>query len=437
MNYFRAYIFCLLFQFLNLEGFAQFGPRLECFTLHAPEVLLTDVKRIAVFNFDSRTGFFDSRLGASMADKLVAALMQEDRGLTVVSTTFMGSPQRLKPFFTGAKTNIYDILERNRMDKIMEEQKLVASGVIDDNQAVQLGKVLGVQAMIFGQVSLTSQDKQTTYDSKDSKGNITKMYRSERVVTVEASMRVVSTESGKILATSSDRQSRTESLVGANNYPSLPEPFALAQNLLDVMAYGFANHIAPYYEFDRFEILKIKEKEFRDKAKTARDLANIGQIDKAYPIYRSIVDQDPYNADAAYNVGILYEAAGDYAKALEMYSQASQVIPTDRTFAKAKSRCQQAADMVEKLKSLGVEIKPMLLEIGESRVAVSSGSTVKTRGSRSDRWDVFADKSRSSQVVIKVPGGSEFEVIENGGEWVKIKLLGGKEGYIHRENLTQ
>jgi curli biogenesis system outer membrane secretion channel CsgG len=432
----KSLLFFFIFALLNTRAsLAQFGPRLECFTLHAPVVILSDVKQIAVLDFESQGSYFDNKMGATMADKLVSALMESERGLSAVSTTFMGAAQRGKPFFKGAKTNIYDILERNRMDKIMEEQKLVASGVIDDSKAIELGKILGVQAMIFGQIMLSSKDNQTTFDTKDSKGNTIKNYRTQRTVTVSVSMRVVSTETGKILATATEEENRTESRVQVNNYPNVSTPQALALTALDEIAYRFANHISPYYQFDSFEILKIKEKEFRDRAKNARDLANIGQIEKAYPIYRTIIEQDPYNADAAYNVGILYEAAGDYAKALEMYTRASEVVPEDRTISRAKNRCQQTADMVEKLKKLGINIEPLPFE--KTQVAVSMGSTVKTKGNRSERWEVYSEKSRASQVVMRVPGGSEFEIIENEGDWVKIKLLGGKEGYISRENLSR
>jgi hypothetical protein len=33
-----------------------------------------------------------------------------------------------------------------------------------------------------------------------------------------------------------------------------------------------------------------------------------------------------------------------------------------------------------------------------------------------------------------VPGNTRFEIIEDAGEWYKIKLLRGKEGYLRKED---
>ncbi|MEA3508061.1 MAG: CsgG/HfaB family protein, partial [Synergistota bacterium] len=49
--------------------------------------------------------------------------------------------------------DMFTIVERDRIDALLMEQSLVMSGTIDPTSAVQLGKVLGVQAIITGSIT--------------------------------------------------------------------------------------------------------------------------------------------------------------------------------------------------------------------------------------------------------------------------------------------
>ncbi len=50
------------------------------------------------------------------------------------------------------KAGRFDVVERGMINKILEEQKLSMSGVVDDTTATQIGKLLGVEAIISGSV---------------------------------------------------------------------------------------------------------------------------------------------------------------------------------------------------------------------------------------------------------------------------------------------
>lgn len=56
------------------------------------------------------------------------------------------------------KTGRFDVVERALMKKIIEEQKLSATGVIDEHSATKIGKILGVKAIVTGSV-LNLKDK--------------------------------------------------------------------------------------------------------------------------------------------------------------------------------------------------------------------------------------------------------------------------------------
>jgi TolB-like protein len=51
------------------------------------------------------------------------------------------------------ETGRFDVIERRLLEKILEEQKLGATGLIDANTAAQLGKILGVKTIVAGTVT--------------------------------------------------------------------------------------------------------------------------------------------------------------------------------------------------------------------------------------------------------------------------------------------
>jgi len=82
--------------------------------------------KIAVLDFDLKgEGFETDDMGAIVAEWFITALVKEGR---------------------------FDVIERSLLNKILEEQKLGISGVVDEETATQLGKLLGVKVVISGSV---------------------------------------------------------------------------------------------------------------------------------------------------------------------------------------------------------------------------------------------------------------------------------------------
>jgi TolB-like protein len=62
------------------------------------------------------------------------------------------------------RLNRFKVIERSRMERILEEQKLGLTGVIDANKAVEVGKMAGVDAVVFG--SIASDKRTVTIDAR-------------------------------------------------------------------------------------------------------------------------------------------------------------------------------------------------------------------------------------------------------------------------------
>lgn len=57
------------------------------------------------------------------------------------------------------KTGRFDIIERNKIDRVIKEQALGMTGIIDEATAAQVGKILGAEYVVFGAItSATRKD---------------------------------------------------------------------------------------------------------------------------------------------------------------------------------------------------------------------------------------------------------------------------------------
>lgn len=87
------------------------------------------------------------------------------------------------------ETEKFRVIERQLLNKIIAEQKLSLTGVIDPASAKQLGKILGVEAIVAGTVTNLSQS-------------------------LKVNARLISTETGEIFSVASAEIFKDESVVG-------------------------------------------------------------------------------------------------------------------------------------------------------------------------------------------------------------------------------
>ncbi len=131
--------------------------------------------RVAVVDFENKTTY-GSRLGTATADILVTELGKTDR---------------------------FVIVERDKLEKLLAEQKLGLTGVVEPATAAQMGKVLGAAAIVTGAVSQFGvSQKGTDMLISESKKQIAQATVDVRVVDVETSQ-VLYAESGEGVAESS------------------------------------------------------------------------------------------------------------------------------------------------------------------------------------------------------------------------------------------
>jgi curli biogenesis system outer membrane secretion channel CsgG len=162
-------------------------------------------KRVAVLNFDYGTvqtavsSVFGTNVdvGKGISDLLVQQLVTDGK---------------------------YSLIERNAIDKILNEQNFANSDRVDPTTAAKIGKVLGVDAVIMGSITQFGRDDQNKTYGGGAVGGVTRKFgiggvqKREAKAVVAVTARMVDTTTGEILAAVTGTGESTRkgtSLVGA------------------------------------------------------------------------------------------------------------------------------------------------------------------------------------------------------------------------------
>jgi len=223
----------LLTFLLTLPSTVSAYTKIKTFNLNPPEKILPGVERIAVLDFVEESAYEDEteigsaeelglkvlgeilfgegkeqgsnvNHGRNFTDYLISELILENRGIGKIKTGVfgLGKGKEGKTLQEGTFTNVFQVVERSQLEKILEEQALGQSGVVDQEQVAELGKMLGVQALVTGNISVSQRDseyKETRTEKKNNKEVTKKIECNKRKVQVKVRIRIVSTESGRIL----------------------------------------------------------------------------------------------------------------------------------------------------------------------------------------------------------------------------------------------
>jgi curli biogenesis system outer membrane secretion channel CsgG len=139
-------------------------------------------KRIAVLDFDSgavsgnpfAAGFLNQGASKGVSDLLVNKLVESGN---------------------------YRVIERSRIDQILQEQNLGDSGRVDPDTAARIGKLLGVEVVVVGSITQFNVERRTSGGGLFGIGSNTTTGNA----VVQLSARLIDTETGEILATANGK----------------------------------------------------------------------------------------------------------------------------------------------------------------------------------------------------------------------------------------
>ncbi|MCU0606564.1 MAG: CsgG/HfaB family protein [Candidatus Edwardsbacteria bacterium] len=135
-------------------------------------------KRLAVMDFEDKTGHGGWHIGSGMADMLTTALV---------------------------KSGKFMVIERQQLEKVMKEQALGQSGAVTAQSAAQVGKLLGVELMVMGSVNEFGEKESKVGGGVGGRlsgklGGFNRVGVESKTARVGTDIRLVNTTTGEIVA---------------------------------------------------------------------------------------------------------------------------------------------------------------------------------------------------------------------------------------------
>lgn len=127
-------------------------------------------RRIGVVEFTNKTAYGQHRLGQAASDILITELVKSEK---------------------------FIVVEREKLDKVMEEQKIQQQGTIDSLTAVKLGQILGLEAIVVGAV--------TDFGVRKEGSDYLLAQSKQQVAEVNVDIRVIDVQTGQVILADSGK----------------------------------------------------------------------------------------------------------------------------------------------------------------------------------------------------------------------------------------
>ena len=233
--------------------------------------------------------------------------------------------------------NYFTMIRRNDFNKIVKEQKIQNSGLIDPSTAVDVGSLIGADAIILGNVGRATAQDSHFYETRtrcaNKKCDKLEYYDvqcKKRVVGLSAELRMVDVSKGDIIYADTMNPSSVYKHCIDDPRP-LPSREIAAQSLAQSIANDFSYRLTPHYRTFSVVLLEDSDLDYNDRQEQLLNVSleyiKQGRYDKAERFLVDLIDSTSEKSFVPfYNLGVIKEAEGKYAEAKEYYENADKLM---------------------------------------------------------------------------------------------------------------
>jgi len=260
------------------------------------------------------------------------------------------------------KKSFFTLMSRSDLNKIIAEQKVQNSGLMETSTAVEVGRLMGAQALISGDVGKLSLQDTRYYETRvrcsDNKCKNTYTYNvkcTKRLIALSAELRMIDVTKGDIIYADTLSKS-TQYQHCQDDSRALPSKEMAGQKMANIIAKQFAYKLTPHYR--SFEVTLLEDPDFdysdAQEALLENSLLYIekGRYDKAEKLLIDLINSTGEQSYVPfYNLGVIKEAQGQYSEAQTYYGIADNLMlePVDE-INEAYLRIQRAIEKYNKTK---------------------------------------------------------------------------------------
>lgn len=270
------------------------------------------------------------------------------------------SAQRVdgKPYFT--------LISRLDLAKIIDEQKYQNNGLLNPDDAVEVGNLMGAQAIISGHVSSPSIQDTGFYEPRTrcnkEKCWVVQIRCTKRLAGLSAQIRMVDVARGDIIYAET-LEEHVQWKHCNDDSQAMPSRQIAADYLAGIIARRFAYKLTPHYISFEVELLEDPDIDYTDEQEDLLEhsLTYVEQqrYDKAEQLLRHLLETtDNRSYVPFYNLGVLYEAHGNYREAQNYYDAADNL----------------TMEPVEAISAAVVRIRRAIAKDDEARAQLAAGA---------------------------------------------------------------
>jgi len=231
----------------------------------------------------------------------------------------------------------FTMVSRNDFDKIIREQKIQNSGLVEQSTASEVGQLIGAQAIISGNVGHPTAQDTRYYATRTRCANkkcteliYYKVRCTKRVIGLSSEIRIVDVEKGDIIFADTLNKTATYNHC-IDDSRALPSRDMAAQSLAVSMANDFTYRLTPHYRHFSVTLLEDPDLDYTDEQEQLLEVSLIyieqSRYDKAEQFLVKLIDSTSSQSYVAfYNLGVVSEATGKYEEAKEYYSYADNLM---------------------------------------------------------------------------------------------------------------
>jgi len=251
----------------------------------------------------------------------------------------MGLSSKIQTLLASKKIdnkNYFTLVSREDIKRILHEQKLQDSGLLDEGTAVELGNLLGAQALITGSISNKSSSDARYYVKRskcvDKECKQMKEYSvacTTRTINLSAQIRIVAVEKGDIIF-GDNLHAKKEWSACSDRNNVLPSKAHGLDLLSSKLARDFSAKLTPYYK--NFSVVLLDEPDLEYTQQQEKILENAliyierQRYTKADDLLSRLLSQTQERSFvAAYNLGVVKEVQGSLQEAQELYALADNL----------------------------------------------------------------------------------------------------------------
>ena len=267
---------------------------------------------------------------ATMIKRLSVAKLNRDTLGVAEQLELSLAAVRIKgnPYFT--------VVSREDLALVLNEQRLQASGLMDSKNTVELGEILGAQAIISGAVGPAQAQKQVSAKERmECSDPKCKTKRKVQVkcetlnVSLSLQLKLVDVRQGDIIYGHDDQLSRVWSACEGEG-STIPLPDVAIRTLSKDLVDRFVQKLSPRYVSYLVKVLTDLDVELSPDAlarfKGGIEFLNSGRYERAQAIFEELGGgEGSESVVVLYNLGLALEAQGQLADALRLYQRADQL----------------------------------------------------------------------------------------------------------------